>query len=146
VRRKERGAYGRLCGPEWHSLESRRCNTVDSAPALRLRPFVTMRRSSFALLLSFLLVFVQHGAVLHELGHLSHSGDGAGATLRADLQPSSGALCQSCEAYAQVANLVGCGAVSLPLDPAVFLRTADPCYGIAGADAPTPRSRGPPSV
>jgi hypothetical protein len=32
-----------------------------------------MRRPSIAWLLSLLLVFAQQGAVLHELGHLSHS-------------------------------------------------------------------------
>jgi hypothetical protein len=105
-----------------------------------------MRRSSLALLLSFLLVFVQHGAVLHELGHLSHEGHDAGAVLRADVQPSNGGLCQSCEAYAQVANPAASSPPSVPLDPAAFVRTPDPCYAIASADAPNPRSRGPPPV
>jgi hypothetical protein len=105
-----------------------------------------MRRSSLALLLSFLLVFIQHGAVLHELGHLSHGGHDAGATLRADLEPGSAAVCQACEAYAQVANPAASGPVSLPLDPAAFIRTPDPCCSIAGAESPTPRSRGPPSA
>ena len=105
-----------------------------------------MRRSSLAWLLSLLLVFVQHGAVLHELGHLSHGAHEAGATLRADLQPGSAAGCQTCEAYAQVANPAGCTPPSLPPDPAGFISTPDPSYGIAGTDPPTPRSRGPPSV
>jgi hypothetical protein len=105
-----------------------------------------MRRSSLALLLSFLLVFIQHGAVLHELGHLSHASHDAGATLRADLQPGSGAVCQSCEAYAQAANPVASGPSSLPPDPAAFIRTPDPTYAVADAESPTPRSRGPPSA
>ena len=105
-----------------------------------------MRRSSLALLLSFLLVFVQHGAVLHELGHLSHASHDAGATLRADLQPASGVVCQSCEAYAQVANPAASGSVNLPLDPAAFIRIPDRGYPVAATDSPTPRSRGPPSA
>jgi len=102
-----------------------------------------MRRSSLAWILSLLLVFAQHGAVLHELGHLGHS---AGATVQPDLHPSNGLVCQACEAYAQVANPAACTPASLPPDPAGFIPTPDPSYGIVGADSPTPRSRGPPSV
>jgi hypothetical protein len=105
-----------------------------------------MRRSSLAWVLSLLLVFAQHGAVLHELGHLSHGGRDAGATLRADLQPGSSAVCQACEAYAQVANPAPSGPAVVPLEPAACIPTPDPCYTIAGAEAPTPRSRGPPSA
>jgi len=105
-----------------------------------------MRRSSLAWVLSLLLVFAQHGAVLHELGHLSHGGHDAGATLRADLQPGSGAVCQTCEAYAQVANPAASGPASLPPDPVAFIRTPGPCYAVADAESPTPRSRGPPSA
>ena len=107
---------------------------------------MSLRRSSFAWLLSLLLVFAQHGAVLHELGHLSQGGHDAGATLRADQQPAGGAACQACEAYAQVANPAASGPLSVPLDPAAFIRTPDPCYTIAGTESPTPRSRGPPSA
>jgi len=120
-------------------------------PEVRLRQphsplAVTVRRSSLAWVLSLLLVLVQHGAVLHELSHLSHGGRDAGATLRADLQPGSGAACQTCEAYAQVANPATAGPASVPLDPAAFIRTPGRCCAIAGAESPTPRSRGPPSA
>jgi hypothetical protein len=105
-----------------------------------------MRRLSLAWVLSLLLVFVQHGAVLHELGHLSHGGHSTGATLRADLQPGTGGVCQTCEAYAQVANPAASGPASPLLDPAAFIRTPDPCHTVAGTGSPTPRSRGPPSA
>jgi len=105
-----------------------------------------MRRSSLALLLSFLLVFVQHGAVLHELGHLSGAAHAAGAALHADVQPSSAGVCQTCEAYAQVANPAAAAPASVPLDLAALIQAPDPCYAIATADSPTPRSRGPPPV
>jgi len=105
-----------------------------------------MRRSSLSLLLSFLLVFVQHGAVLHELGHLSHGEHDAGAVVRADVQPSNGGVCQSCEAYAQVATPAASTPPTVPLDPAALVRTPDPCHAIASADSPNPRSRGPPAV
>ncbi len=105
-----------------------------------------MRRSSFAWVLSLLLVCAQHGAVLHELGHLSHGGHAPGAVLLADVQPASGVVCQSCEAYAQVANPAAGAPLSLPLDPAAFIRTPEGCCAIADGDALTPRSRGPPSA
>jgi hypothetical protein len=107
---------------------------------------VSLRRLSLAWLLSLLLVFAQQGAVLHELGHLSQGGHDAGATLRAHPQPASGAACQTCEAYAQVANPAASGPTTVPLDPAAFIRTPDPSHTIAGTDSPTPRSRGPPSA
>ena len=103
-----------------------------------------MRRSSLTWVLSLLLVFAQHGAVLHELGHLSHAGNAAGATLRADAQPANGGICQSCEAYTQVANPAAGGQPALPLDPAAFTPLPDCGCPLAGADSPTPRSRGPP--
>ncbi|HYX73601.1 MAG TPA: hypothetical protein VE819_02845 [Steroidobacteraceae bacterium] len=105
-----------------------------------------IRRPSLVLLLSFLLVFVQQGAVLHELGHLSGGAHGAGATLRADVHPSSGGVCQSCEAYAQVANPAAGSTATLPLDVAALMPVPDPCYAIVAADTPTPRSRGPPQA
>ena len=105
-----------------------------------------MRRSSLPLLLAFLLVFVQQGAVLHELGHLSAGGQHAGAALHGDVQPSSGAICPSCQGFAQVANPAGGPAGTAVLDPAAFIPIAAAGYAIASADSPTPRSRGPPSV
>jgi hypothetical protein len=102
----------------------------------------TMRRSSLSWLLSLLLVLVQHGAVLHELGHLSHSDGTSGAVLRA----LNSGFCPTCEAFAQVTNPAAAAAHAVAVCPAAFLPTPDPCYAIVGADTPTPRSRGPPSV
>ena len=105
-----------------------------------------MRRSSLALLLSFLLVFVQHGAVLHELGHLSHSDPASGLTLRADPHAPNGGPCATCEAFAQIANPAAAAPPVVAVIPPGFLPTPDPHYAIVAADTPTPRSRGPPSA
>ena len=156
------GKAPRTVGADWfaNTPQRRRCRlrrcavqlenllwgTLDSAAGLAGCLLSLMRRLSLALLLSFLLVFVQHGAVLHELGHLSHGGHDAGATLRVDLQPGNGGVCQSCEAYAQVANPAASASATLPLDPAAFIRIPDRGYAVAVADSPTPRSRGPPSA
>jgi hypothetical protein len=107
---------------------------------------MSVRRTSLPLLLSVLLVLVQQGAVLHELGHLSGGGQHAGVALRAQAQGSGAAQCLSCEAFAQVANPASGAAVSTAADPATFIPIAGPDHAVASADSPTPRSRGPPSV
>ena len=105
-----------------------------------------MRRSSLALLLSFLLVFVQHGAVVHELGHLSHHGP-AGATAQpADPHGVSVAFCPSCEGFAQIANPAAGGVAAVAIQPSRYLPTPDPRYAVIAANTPTPRSRGPPQA
>jgi len=105
-----------------------------------------MRRASLSWLLSLLLVLVQHGAVLHELGHLGQGQHTSGPALHTDLQAAGTAVCPTCEAYAQIANPVGTSAHAVPVVAATLLRTPDPGCAIRGADVPTPRSRGPPQV
>jgi hypothetical protein len=102
------------------------------------------RRLYIAWILSLLLVFAQCGALLHELGHLSHAGHAG--TPAAALYATDDGACPTCEAYAQIANPAGAVTVVLAACPAEFLPTPDPCDSIAGADAPTPRSRGPPQA
>lgn len=103
-----------------------------------------MRRLSLPWVLSLLLVFAQHGAVLHELSHLSHSDRGQGSALRAQLPASSS--CATCEAFAQLANPASGAAHSLCASAAVYLPTPAPVSAIVAADTPTPRSRGPPQA
>jgi hypothetical protein len=107
-----------------------------------------MHRPCLSWVLSLLLVLTQHGAVLHELGHLSHGGGHtAGTTLCAELQPLEGDQhCPTCEAFAQIVNPATAAAPDVPVCPAGFLPTPDLCYSIVGAAAPTPRSRGPPQI
>jgi hypothetical protein len=105
-----------------------------------------MRRLSLAWVLSLLLVFAQQGAVLHGLSHLTHgSADHGGARL-AQLQESDSASCPSCEAFAQVTNPAGANPIATTLCPARLLAAAASCHAFEGADALTPRSRGPPQV
>jgi hypothetical protein len=106
-----------------------------------------MRRSSLAWVLSLLLVLIQHGAVLHELGHLSHSGSaGGGTVLAADPHALNGALCPTCEGFAQIANPAAAGVPAVAVCPSGCLLTPDPRYAIVATDSPTPRSRGPPQA
>ena len=104
-----------------------------------------MRRSTLSWLLSLLLVLVQHGAVLHGLSHLRHVAE-SGATVHAELQAPDGGTCLTCEAYAQIVNPVAVSGASPAVCPAELLPTPEPCFSVIGADAPTPRNRGPPQV
>ena len=103
-----------------------------------------MRRACLTWLLSLLLVLVQQGAVLHELGHLQHGDRGQGSALRAQLPAES--TCATCEAFSQVANPASGAAGTLAACAAAYLQTPAPSYAIVAADALTPRSRGPPQA
>lgn len=104
-----------------------------------------MRRLSLSWVLSLLLVFAQHGAVLHELGHLSHGGRDGAPALRADVQIVEGA-CSTCAAFAVVANPASGAINTLAASAAVYLPTPAPAYAVVAADTPTPRNRGPPQA
>src|SRR5215469_10247344 len=92
------------------------------------------------MLLALLLVLDQQGALLHELGHLHRGADAAAVTLHAEAHPAEGPGCPTCEAFAQIANPASAAVHTVPLCPAAFLPTPDPCYSIAGAQALSPRS------
>jgi hypothetical protein len=104
------------------------------------------RRLRLSWVLPLLLVFAQHGAVLHELSHLQRSAHTQTPTFRADIDVLDNGPCLTCEAFAQVLSPAAPEAITLTASPAAFISPADPCYAILTADAPTPRSRGPPQV
>jgi len=104
-----------------------------------------MRRSGFSWIVSLLLLLAQHGAVLHELSHLDHAHT-TGTTLHEDAQRLESGLCLTCEAFSQVTNPATAAALHLPLAPATLIPGPDPRYSVVAANAPRPRSRGPPQV
>ena len=104
-----------------------------------------MRRLLLPWVLSLLLVFAQAGAVLHELGHLSHGDRGSTPALRGDVQILDGA-CSTCAAFAQVTNPAAGSAGTFAASAAVYLPTPAPVCAIVAADTPTPRNRGPPQA
>jgi hypothetical protein len=105
-----------------------------------------MRRLSISWLASLLLLLAQHGALLHELSHHAHGTQTAGATLTGDGQALEGGLCLTCEAFSHVTNPATAGAPHVPLSPPAVVPSLDPSYAVVAANAPTPRSRGPPQV
>jgi hypothetical protein len=91
--------------------------------------------------LLLVLIVAQHGAVVHELGHIAEVGTEAKGT--SGLADST---CALCPAYAQVVSPAFSHSFHIPL----LVRTAlepdvEPLYAVAGATPLAPRSRGPPS-
>jgi hypothetical protein len=105
-----------------------------------------MQRQCLSWVASLLLLLAQHGALLHELGHLSHVTRTAGATLQADGHALEGAACPTCVAFSQVANPAAGGASNLAASLPGITPAPDPCYAIVAAGAPIARSRGPPQA
>jgi len=106
---------------------------------------LTMRRLSFPWIISFLLVFAQHGAVLHEISHL-HFDPAESATLHQSHEATDASSCPTCQAFAQIANPAAGAATAIAVCPAPYLLAPAPRDGVAVADAPIPCSRGPPQV
>jgi hypothetical protein len=105
-----------------------------------------MRRFRFGLVLSLLLLLAQHGAVLHELSHLSYTAYSGGTQLQHNQHLLEDRLCLACYSFSQVTSLTAGTLWGLgTLDAPVFKIPAQ-TYAVAGADAPTPRSRGPPHL
>jgi len=104
-----------------------------------------VRRLPLVWVLSLLLVLVQQGAVLHELGHLSHNPSGDAPALRAD-PGLGGPAFPTYEAFAQVTNPASGSASTLAASAAAYLPISAPVYAIIAADTLSPRSRGPPQA
>jgi hypothetical protein len=95
-----------------------------------------------ALCLMLLLIAGQHGAVVHELGHVAESrGAAAAANEKTD------AICALCPSFAQVATAAFSHSFAVPLPLRVELGCIPAnCSGRTDASVLTPRSRGPPSL
>ena len=113
-----------------------------------------MRKIYLSLLLPFLMLLVQQGAVWHELGHLR--GNASSTVISAtsgqqdqaqhDKELSADKLCEICLAFAQVSGVAKTDVALLSLlsfshAPAQWLATP-----VATAEAPAQRNRGPPTL
>jgi hypothetical protein len=100
-------------------------------------------RFRLALVLPLLLVFAQQGAMLHALSHAHPIGSDQ---VRYEVDVLGDKLCETCVAFTQVGNPASASIVVLPAVAAVHHYAPEPAYSILGAEAPPPRSRGPPLV
>jgi hypothetical protein len=104
-----------------------------------------LRQLYRTLCLVALVMAGQHGAFVHEIGHLA-------AAQTPDLHPvgaeeSSEANCALCPLFSQVATAAFSHSLQIPpLLRADVERVSEPEAGSVKASIPTPRSRGPPSL
>ena len=74
-----------------------------------------MHRRYLTWVLSLLLLLTQHGAVLHELSHLSHGTATHGAMLDLSDQLPDNGTCPTCLAFSQITNPASASAIVLAL-------------------------------
>ncbi len=105
-----------------------------------------MRKLLLSLLLPFVLLLSQQGAVVHEVSHLADYASGvAGGQVPAGHQPGD-LQCEACLAFAHLAGVATAHVVPPALLSFSFQIPADDAPVFIAADAPTARSRGPPKV
>ena len=104
-----------------------------------------MRKLLLSLLLPFVFLLSQQGAVMHEISHLAEltsggaNGPGSTGHQPGDLQ------CEACLAFAHLAGAVTAHVVPPALLSFSFRVPANEAPAFIAADAPTARSRGPPT-
>lgn len=104
-----------------------------------------MRKLLLTFLLPFVFLLSQQGALTHELGHLADdvaraaTGQDRSGHLPGDLQ------CEACLAFAHLAGVATAQVVPPALLSFSFQIPANESPAFIAADAPTARSRGPPT-
>jgi hypothetical protein len=107
-----------------------------------------MRKLLLAFLLPFVILLSQQGAVTHEIGHIADfvaraggtvNGQDAGSHQAGDLQ------CEACLAFAHLAGMATTHVVPPALASFSFHFSVVEAPAFIAADAPTARSRGPPT-
>lgn len=105
-----------------------------------------MRKLLFSLLLPFVFLLSQQGAVVHEISHLAEltsgaaNGPGSSGHVPGDLQ------CEACLAFAHLAGVATAHVVPPALLSFSFPVPGNEAPAFIAADAPTARSRGPPQA
>jgi hypothetical protein len=106
----------------------------------------SMRKLLLSLLLPFVLLLSQQGAVVHEISHLADAttrvvdGREQGGRQPGDLQ------CEACLAFAHLAGMATAQVVPPALLSFGFQIPANAAPVFIPSDAPTARSRGPPTL
>jgi len=101
-----------------------------------------VRKVSVSFGLWLLLLLGQHGAVLHEIGHLSRAAS-TEVTVQADGLGDK--TCELCLGYSQLSTPVGHAVPVVLSDPIASRTGTDRPAAATHADVLTPRSRGPPA-
>jgi hypothetical protein len=102
-----------------------------------------MRKLYISLGLALLLLTAQTGAVLHHVSHICRVSTNVDPQVHADTALEK--ICDLCVAYSQLANPFG-GSVDVAyFEPSSCAAGLLRLCAVNAVDAPTPRSRGPPS-
>jgi len=102
-----------------------------------------MRKLYISLGLALLLLTAQLGAVLHEVSHICRVSTNVHAQVHADTALEK--MCDLCVAYSQLANPFGSSVDVAHFEPSSCAAGLLRLCTVNAVDAPTPRSRGPPS-
>jgi hypothetical protein len=103
-----------------------------------------MRKLLLSLLLPFVFLLSQQGAITHELSHLADAVSRTGGNSEAPGHAPGDLQCQACLAFAHLAGVATAHVVPPALLSFSFQVPANASPAFVAADAPTARSRGPP--
>jgi len=103
-----------------------------------------MRKLLLSILLPFVMLLSQQGAVMHELGHLTDAVSRAANGQSTSGQQPGDLQCEACLAFAHLAGVATATVVPPALLSFAFGIPADEAPAFIAADAPAARSRGPP--
>jgi hypothetical protein len=104
-----------------------------------------IRRLTLSVLLPFILLFSQQGALLHELSHWHSASSPAKAEARAEAASADTDICRDCLSFAQVAGLAQFDLPALPSSAGLqYHFLSESSRSVAEASTPALRTRGPP--
>ncbi len=105
-----------------------------------------MRKLLLTVVLPFILLFSQQGAVTHELGHLTEALARAASGQQSSSRQAGDLQCEACLAFAHLAGVATAHVAHPALLSFAFAVPANEAPAFIAADAPAARSRGPPAV
>jgi hypothetical protein len=104
-----------------------------------------IRRLTLSVLLPFILLFSQQGALLHELSHWHPASSPAKAEARVEAASVDADICLDCLGFAQVAGLAQFDLPALPSAEGLqYHFLSESSRNVAEASTPALRTRGPP--
>ena len=115
------------------------------------KPNALLRRLTLSILMPFVLLLTQQGALLHELSHwhavpVSPAQEATQAQAEAQSVDVDHDLCLTCLSFAQVGGLAAFGAVPMPhADGLRYHFASETVRSVAESSLPLARSRGPPA-
>jgi len=109
------------------------------------KPFSSMSRLTLSVLMPFILLLSQQGALMHELSHWHSVADSAASAPKAEAHDVDRDVCLTCLSFAQIGALAKFDAVVVPkADGLQYHFAPETVCSVAAASLPLARSRGPP--